>query len=162
MTMAYVGDYVVDVTTDTFTAGFPTAYSPPPPVAMTATTSMVGVVSTRTAASLSPARVTFFEAHAPPVLVRVSPQYVSPEGGTRLTLYGRNLASTATLRCGDVALYDASVLHFGGANRVPGNTRVIWYIGAARKGEAARVAAGAASATPGLQAVPAIPLKSYL
>ena len=69
---------------------------------------------------------------------------------------------SATLSCGDVAMYDASVLHFGGANRVPGNTRVIWYIGAARKGEAARVAAGAATATSGLQAVPAIPLKSFL
>ena len=68
----------------------------------------------------------------------------------------------ATLSCGDVALYDASVLHFGGANRVPGNTRVIWYIGAARKGEAARLAAGSATATPGLQAVPPIPLKSFL
>ena len=75
---------------------------------------------------------------------------------------GQAEVRSATLSCGDVALYDASVLHFGGANRVPGNTRVIWYIGAARKGEAARLAAGSATATPGLQAVPPIPLKSFL
>ena len=68
-----------------------------------------------------------------------------------------------TLRCGDAAVYDASVLHFGGANAVPGNTRVIFYIGAARKGEAARVAAANGDASsPGLVAAPAIPLSSFL
>lgn len=37
----------------------------------------------------------------------------------------------ATLGCGDVAIYDASVLHFGSANTVPDNTRVVLYFGVA-------------------------------
>lgn len=38
-------------------------------------------------------------------------------------------AMAATLSQGDVAIYDASVLHFGSANNVPGNTRAVFYFG---------------------------------
>lgn len=40
-----------------------------------------------------------------------------------------SLARCATLNTGDVAIYDASVLHFGSANRVPENTRAVFYFG---------------------------------
>ena len=49
------------------------------------------------------------------------------QGGTALV---------ATLRCGDVLIYDASILHWGGANKVPGNDRAVLYFGCALSGAA--------------------------
>ena len=46
-------------------------------------------------------------------------------------------AAIATLRAGDAVVFDASVLHFGGANTVADNERVVLYFGVARDGEAA-------------------------
>lgn len=42
-------------------------------------------------------------------------------------------ARCATLNAGDVAIYDASVLHFGSANSAPNNTRVVLYFGVGLK-----------------------------
>lgn len=50
-----------------------------------------------------------------------------------------SLARCATLCAGDVAIYDASVLHFGSANSVPGNRRVVLYFGVGLKNSAALV-----------------------
>ena len=62
----------------------------------------------------------------------------------------------ATLRAGDVALYDASLLHFGAANVVPGNVRAVMYMSIARAGETAVLAASQRVAAPkGLVAVAA-------
>ena len=41
----------------------------------------------------------------------------------------------ALLSKGDVAIYDASVLHFGSANKVPGNTRAVLYFGVGYGGD---------------------------
>ena len=46
-------------------------------------------------------------------------------------------ARCATLNAGDVAIYDASVLHFGSANSVLSNTRVVLYFGVGLKNEEA-------------------------
>ena len=46
-------------------------------------------------------------------------------------------AVIATLRAGDAVVFDASVLHFGGANTVTDNERVVLYFGVARDGMAA-------------------------
>ena len=43
----------------------------------------------------------------------------------------------ATVRAGDVVVYDASVLHFGSANTVAGNDRAVFYFGISRAGHAA-------------------------
>jgi hypothetical protein len=43
----------------------------------------------------------------------------------------------ATLNCGDVAIYDASLLHFGSSNSVPENIRAVMYFGVGLKGTAA-------------------------
>ena len=43
------------------------------------------------------------------------------------------MARCATLGVGDVAIYDASVLHFGSANSVLNNTRVVLYFGVGLK-----------------------------
>jgi hypothetical protein len=48
-------------------------------------------------------------------------------------------AKCATLCAGDVAIYDASVLHFGSANSVPENTRAVFYFGVGLKGAAEAV-----------------------
>lgn len=58
----------------------------------------------------------------------------------------------ATLRAGDVAVYDASLLHFGSANSVQGNQRAVMYLGVAREGET-EVLAPRLSAPTELQAV---------
>ena len=57
----------------------------------------------------------------------------------------------ATLRAGDAAIYDASVLHFGGANEVEGNTRVIFYFAVSPAGERADAAE---ERVPGYTAMP--------
>jgi ectoine hydroxylase-related dioxygenase (phytanoyl-CoA dioxygenase family) len=43
----------------------------------------------------------------------------------------------AALRAGDAVVYDASVLHFGCSNEVPGNERAVFYFGVSRRGAAA-------------------------
>lgn len=48
-------------------------------------------------------------------------------------------AKCASLSAGDVAIYDASVLHFGSANSVPENTRAVFYFGVGWKGAAEAV-----------------------
>ena len=52
-------------------------------------------------------------------------------------------AVIATLNAGDAVVFDASVLHFGGANSVPDNERVLLYFGFARDGAAAEFDGGA-------------------
>lgn len=52
-------------------------------------------------------------------------------------------AVIATLNTGDAVVFDASVLHFGGANSVPDNDRVLLYFGFARNGAAADFDGGA-------------------
>jgi hypothetical protein len=42
-------------------------------------------------------------------------------------------AKCATLCTGDAVIYDASVLHFGGAKSAPNNTRVVLYFGVGLK-----------------------------
>jgi len=42
-------------------------------------------------------------------------------------------------RRGEMLIYDASVLHWGGANSVPGNDRVMLYFGVSRRGAAAQL-----------------------
>jgi hypothetical protein len=51
-------------------------------------------------------------------------------------------AVLATLRAGDVVVFDASTLHFGGANTVADNERVVFYFGFARNGVAAEFDGG--------------------
>jgi hypothetical protein len=51
----------------------------------------------------------------------------------------------ATLNCGDMAIYDASLLHFGSSNSVPGNIRAVMYFGVGLKGAAALCASGGGS-----------------
>ena len=46
----------------------------------------------------------------------------------------------ATVGAGDAVVYDASVLHYGAANRVEGNERVVFYFGVSRAGHAERCA----------------------
>ena len=46
----------------------------------------------------------------------------------------------ATVRAGDAVVYDASVLHYGAANRVEANDRMVFYFGVSRKGHASRCA----------------------
>jgi hypothetical protein len=48
-------------------------------------------------------------------------------------------AKCASLSAGDVAIYDASVLHFGSANSIPENTRAVFYFGVGWKGAAEAV-----------------------
>jgi len=59
-------------------------------------------------------------------------------------------AVIATLRAGDAVVFDASVLHFGSANTVANNERVVLYFGVARDGTAAVYDGGVkfSSATP--------------
>ena len=52
-------------------------------------------------------------------------------------------AVIANLRAGDAVVFDASCLHFGGANSVPDNERVVLYFGFARDGAAAWFDGGA-------------------
>lgn len=52
-------------------------------------------------------------------------------------------AVIATLNAGDAVVFDASVLHFGGANTVTDNERVLLYFGFARDGAAADFDGGA-------------------
>lgn len=51
----------------------------------------------------------------------------------------------ATLNCGDVAIYDASLLHFGSSNSVPENIRAVMYFGVGLSGAAALCASGGGS-----------------
>lgn len=48
-------------------------------------------------------------------------------------------AKYASLSAGDVAIYDASVLHFGSANSIPENNRAVFYFGVGLKGAAEAV-----------------------
>ena len=78
----------------------------------------------------------------------MSPLRVSPRFSTLCCSITPRLA---TLRAGDAAIYDASVLHFGGANEVAGNTRVIFYFAVSP----ARARADAAEElVPGYTAMP--------
>ena len=49
--------------------------------------------------------------------------------------------TASQFRCGDVLIYDASILHWGGPNRIVGNDRAILYFGVARSG-AAKIVSG--------------------
>ena len=77
-----------------------------------------------------------------------------------LEAYGA--AHVATVRAGDAVTYDASVLHFGTANAVEGNDRMVLYFSVARAGAAAASFAVAGEESPeGLDAVDPILLSSY-
>ena len=76
-------------------------------------------------------------------------------------LVGEFACGLATVDCGHAVVYDASVLHFGAANNVPGNDRVVLYITFARADAA--MASAAARADPdfaAMTAVAPIPLAS--
>ena len=66
--------------------------------------------------------------------------------------------SLATLRAGDALMYDASVLHFGSANSVADNDRVVLYFGVSRGGAAAKCAG---PPIPDREAVPAVRVDAY-
>jgi hypothetical protein len=71
-------------------------------------------------------------------------------------------AHIATVRAGDAVTYDASVLHYGTANAVEGNDRMVLYFSVARAGAAAASFAVAGEESPkGLDAIDPIPLSSY-
>ena len=84
-------------------------------------------------------------------------------------------AHIATVRAGDAVTYDASrpaanavlftyasVLHYGTANAVEGNDRMVLYFSVARAGAAAASFAMASEESPpGLDAVEPVPLSSY-
>ena len=77
-------------------------------------------------------------------------------------------AHIATVRAGDAVTYDASVLHYGTANAVEGNDRMVLYFSVARAGAAAASfaegVAGEDTEEPpmeGLDAVDPVPLASY-
>jgi len=71
-------------------------------------------------------------------------------------------AHIATVRAGDAVTYDASVLHYGAANAVEGNDRMVLYFSVARAGAAAASFAAAGEESPEwLDAVDPIPLSSY-
>ena len=71
-------------------------------------------------------------------------------------------AHIATLRAGDSVTYDASVLHYGTANAVEGNDRMVLYFSVARAGAAAAsFAVASEELPPGLDAVDPVPLSSY-
>lgn len=70
-------------------------------------------------------------------------------------------ARLATVNAGDVVLYDASVLHYGTANTIPGNDRLVFYFSVARPGAAAaEFAASLEGPPPGLRAVSPLTLLS--
>lgn len=50
--------------------------------------------------------------------------------------------TTRGFRRGDMLIYDASVLHWGGANSIPENDRAIFYFGVSKLGSAARLDVG--------------------
>jgi hypothetical protein len=60
-------------------------------------------------------------------------------------------AKCASLSAGDVAIYDASVLHFGSANSVPENTRAVFYFGVGLKGAAEAVSSLSSSSSFALE-----------
>ena len=71
-------------------------------------------------------------------------------------------AHIATVNAGDAVTYDASVLHYGTANAVEGNDRMVLYFSVARAGAAAASFAVAGEELPkGLDAVDPVPLSSY-
>ena len=70
-------------------------------------------------------------------------------------------ARVATLNAGDCVIYDASVLHFGGANSAPGNERSIFYFGLAPLGGAAALA-GDGPSPSGYRARPSVRLDELL
>ena len=84
---------------------------------------------------------------------------VRPGAASALLGCAPSACSLATLRAGDALLYDASVLHFGGANTVADNERVVFYFGAAR---AAAAAAAAPAPIPGREAVAPVHLSAFL
>ena len=71
-------------------------------------------------------------------------------------------AHIATVRAGDAVTYDASVLHYGTANAVEGNDRMVLYFSVARAGAAAAsFAAASEESPPELDAVGPVLLSSY-
>lgn len=67
-------------------------------------------------------------------------QMFSESGGMRPGSLDGCVSELATVRAGDAVVYDASVLHFGTANTVAGNERVVLYFGLSRGGHAAECA----------------------
>ena len=83
---------------------------------------------------------------------------LTPDGRVREGALDDATAEVATVAAGDAVMYDASVLHFGAANLVADNDRVVLYFGIARAGHAAECA----GPTPeGWEAVDAVPLWDY-
>ena len=71
-------------------------------------------------------------------------------------------AHLATVRAGDSVTYDASVLHYGTANAVEGNDRMVLYFSVARAGAAAASFTAAGEEPPEeLNAVDPVSLSSY-
>ena len=52
------------------------------------------------------------------------------------TAKAQGVVTASGFRCGDLLVYDASVLHWGGPNSVPNNDRALLYFGVARSGAA--------------------------
>ena len=69
--------------------------------------------------------------------------------------------TTCGFKTGDILVYDASVLHWGGANSVPNNDRAILYFGVARPG-AAQILSGEDSEMKGFTAVPPVTLDELI
>ena len=93
LSVASAGDYRVHVTNDIDGRGFVDGLEGDE------ASYLAGV--TRAPARVTyapPAHVTFYRADVPPILTRVSPLYIHPEGSTALTLHGHNLAPTGSLR----------------------------------------------------------------
>ena len=65
--------------------------------------------------------------------------------------------TTRGFRRGEMLIYDASVLHWGGANSIENNDRAIFYFGLSRNGSAARLSLG--QTLKGFDAVPPILLQ---
>ena len=79
---------------------------------------------------------------------------------TLVAAYGP--AHIAAVRAGDAVTYDASVLHYGTANAVEGNDRMVLYFSVARVGAAAAsFAAASEESPPELDAVGPVLLSSY-
>jgi len=53
-----------------------------------------------------------------------------------LNQLSNGVRTASGFQCGDILVYDASVLHWGGANSVPNNDRTMLYFGVARSGAA--------------------------
>ena len=69
------------------------------------------------------------------------------------------IRTTAGMRRGDMLIYDASVLHWGGANSVPNNDRAMLYFGVASPGAAAMLCEKPSPSMESFEIVPPVLLE---